>query len=154
MDREEALKISGTATVDDAASFFISSGTGAFIITNGANPVLLWSSGRLFKKHELSKMHVSSRVTEQLRSDPGSRGDTTGCGDNFAGGVIVSLARQLRSGNHPDLAEAVSWGIASGGFCCFYVGGTYLEKKRGEKLEKVKDIQSVYFKNPGPDGKN
>jgi sugar/nucleoside kinase (ribokinase family) len=76
------------------------------------------------------------------------RGDTTGCGDNFAGGIITSLAMQLNNitkGNF-SLPEAISWGISSGGFCCFTVGGTYLEKFSGEKRMKILAIQDEYLK--------
>ena len=66
--------------------------------------------------------------------------DTTGCGDNFAGGVIASVADQMRTGgNKPiDFLESVAWGVASGGFAGFYTGGTYFEEKNGKKREQVR----------------
>jgi len=74
-------------------------------------------------------------------------GDTTGCGDNFAGGVIASVVHQLIGGSeHPDLREACSWGIVSGGFTCFYMGGTYFEEKPGEKMARIRPYYDTYLK--------
>jgi mannitol-1-phosphate 5-dehydrogenase len=147
-DCEEALKISGQKTVEKAADFFTSSEVSSFIITNGANNIYFWSGGRLFRKTDITQLPVSKRVTDILKSNSKSRGDTTGCGDNFAGGVIASLAWQIKTRikGQFDMIDAISWGVASGGFTCFIVGGTYLEKKRGEKLLKVKELQQEYLK--------
>ncbi len=71
--------------------------------------------------------------------------DTTGCGDNFVGGIIASVARQIHSGiKKPDLREASCWGIVSGGIACFYMGGTYFEENTGEKLDKIKPYFKAY----------
>jgi sugar/nucleoside kinase (ribokinase family) len=148
MDCEEALKISGTKTIDEAASYFSNTKVSSFIITNGANDLLTWSGGALFQKTEILKFPVSRMIGDELRTKPEMRGDTTGCGDNFAGGIITSLAMQLNNitkGNF-SLPEAISWGISSGGFCCFTVGGTYLEKFSGEKRMKILAIQDEYLK--------
>jgi len=40
----------------------------------------------------------------------------------------------------PDIIEASLWGVASGGFACFYVGGTWFEKNKGEKLREILPI--------------
>jgi mannitol-1-phosphate 5-dehydrogenase len=148
MDCEEAKKISGKNTIEKAADFFISSEVSSFIITNGAQNILIWSNGKLFKKTSLTYLPVSKKVTDFLKSNKTLKGDTTGCGDNFAGGIIASLAWQLRSMNIAqfDLIEAASWGIASGGFTCFFVGGTYLEEYPGEKFKEVQKIQREYMK--------
>ena len=71
-----------------------------------------------------------------------SHGDTTGCGDAFAGGLIASIAVQLlRGGNRPlDLAEAVGWGIAGGAFTLSILGGTYFESCPGDKRAVVEAI--------------
>lgn len=77
-------------------------------------------------------------------------GDTTGCGDNFVGGVLYSMAEQLKQGVHLlDLPEAAAWGVVSGGFTCFYVGGTYHETAKGEKLSKIKHYYAQYKTQPG-----
>lgn len=144
MDREEALKISGTGTVGDAASYFRETGVSSFFITNGAEPVTAFSDGRLFSGCKVTNFPVSRMVANS--SDP--RGDTTGCGDNFAGGLIASLAEQLSSGNRKELnlTEALSWAVASGGFACFYIGGTYFECSIGEKRGKVGEFYRDYQK--------
>lgn len=151
MDCEEAVKISGQRNIEEAATFFTSSGVSSFIITNGANNIFFWSDGRLFEKTNLAQLPVSEKVTEDLKSNHGIKGDTTGCGDNFVGGIIASLAWQLRnkSKGQFNLIDAVSWGVASGGFSCYTIGGTYLEKIKGEKLEKVGLVYNAYLKQIG-----
>jgi sugar/nucleoside kinase (ribokinase family) len=91
---------------------------------------------------------VSKMIAREIKTKPELRGDTTGCGDNFAGGIITSLAVQLKNTTKGtfNLAEAISWGISSGGFCCFTVGGTYLEPFRGEKKQRIQAIQEDYRK--------
>jgi hypothetical protein len=44
----------------------------------------------------------------------------------------------------PDLKEACIRGIISGGFTCFYLGGTYFEKEPGEKREKIEPYYAAY----------
>lgn len=148
MDREEALKISGQKSIENATVFFMASNVSSFIITNGADDVYVWSGGGVFNKTRLMKLPISAKVTEDLKSKPELRGDTTGCGDNFAGGVIASLAMQLnnRQSGQFDLIDAVSLGIASGGFSCYIFGGTYIEKFPGEKMNRVFELQKEYLK--------
>lgn len=147
MDCEEAQKISGKKTIYDAAGYFASTKVSSFIITNGAKELISWSSGKLFKKTEILTMPVSQKVTDELKSNTLRKGDTTGCGDNFAGGILVSLAWQLKDKEigYLDWIEAISWGIASGGFCCFIIGGTYLEFSLGEKRKAIQQIQREYL---------
>jgi sugar/nucleoside kinase (ribokinase family) len=148
MDCEEAMKISGTSNIDEAARFFASTPVSSFIITNGANELYTKSNGTLFEKTELMKFPVSKMIAREIAANPGLRGDTTGCGDNFAGGIITSLAMQLKSTDKGtfNLTEAISWGVSSGGFCCFTVGGTYLEPFTGEKRQRIRAIQEDYKK--------
>ena len=142
MDHEEALKISGKSNVHDAYQFFTSA-VAAFIITHGAEPVLFYSSGKLFKK-EQGTLKVSAEVTARIHGKVYT-GDTTGCGDNFAGGVLSSIAMQLNGGNRtPDLREAVVWGICSGGYTCSYHGGTFLEEVHGEKKKAIDMLITSY----------
>lgn len=151
MDCEEALKISGQKSIEKAADFFASSKVSCFIITNGANDLYAKSNGGLFEKTKLIHLPVSEKVKYDLKSSPGLKGDTTGCGDNFTGGIIASLAWQLKrkpKGTF-DLIETISWGVASGGFICFIVGGTYMEKSAGEKRRKISDLQKEYLKQIG-----
>ncbi len=148
MDCDEALKISGEKSVEIAASFFSSTQVGSFLITNGVNDFYAWSSGGLFEQCKLMLMPVSKKVTSLIYSDSTLLGDTTGCGDNFAGGVIASVSNQLKI-KYPgrlNFFEAISWGVASGGLSCFTVGGTYLEQKKGEKKQKVLSLINEYLK--------
>jgi sugar/nucleoside kinase (ribokinase family) len=148
MDCEESLKISGKQTIREAAEYFFSQNIGAMIITSGANELYAFSNGDLFDKTQLLKLPVSKKVTQRIEQNPASKGDTTGCGDNFAGGVIASIAVQLTTGDigKLDLQDAIAWGVASGGFACFYVGGTFIEKSLGEKLQIVEEFKNEYIK--------
>jgi len=148
MDCEEAMKISGTSNIEEAARYFVSTPVSTFIITNGASQLYAKSNGALFEKTELLQFPVSKMIAREISAKPELRGDTTGCGDNFAGGIISSLALQLKNTAKGtfNLTEAISLGISSGGFCCFTVGGTYLEQFPGEKRQRVQAIQEDYKK--------
>lgn len=142
-DREEALRLSGEHDRDSALKFFIKNGVSSLIITNGSKNILAYSDGKLFGASEIIEMPVSQRVVEENKSN--KVGDTTGCGDNFVGGVIASIADQRHKRiQHPDLREACSWGIVSGGYTCFYIGGTWFEDKPGEKLERIRPYYESY----------
>ena len=148
VDHEEALRLSGESDIPSAIAFFREKGAGAVFVTNGARNVSLWADSPLFGKVAEQTMPVSAAVGEALRQ--GKKGDSTGCGDNFAGGVIGSLARQMVSCKRSndkclDLREACRWGIVSGGFACFYYGGTYFEQKEGEKLSCLQDLYDQYL---------
>ena len=151
MDCEEALKMSGQNSIKKAADFFAYSKVSSFIITNGANDLYAESKGGLFEKPGLIRLPVSDKVKCNLKSTPGLKGDTTGCGDNFTGGIIASLAWQIKSKKKGqlDLTEAISWGVASGGFTCFIVGGTFIEKSPGKKRKRVTELQEEYLKQIG-----
>lgn len=144
-DYEEALRLSGKKSLKEAMEFFREAGTGAVIVTNGAKDVMLYAGkDSIFDETELMKMPVSAAVTEELKK--GSSGDTTGCGDNFAGGVMASMAMQLQQNRKKiDLKEACIWGIVSGGFSCFYMGGTYHEKEPGEKRQRLIPYYEAYL---------
>ena len=136
-DCEEALRLSGKTTLDEAMHFFREKGTGAVIVTNGSKNIRVYSSGNgLFRELNETEMPVSAAISEELKK--GHFGDTTGCGDNFVGGVIFSLVSQLQQESSPlDLTEACTWGIVSGGYTCFYIGGTYFEQYPGEKRKLI-----------------
>ncbi len=145
-DREEALRLSGTDTLEEAASFFARSGVDTAVITHGAYDTYVFSQGSLFLKTELLRLPVSEAIKEEIRNRPEQKGDTTGCGDNFAGGFIASVARQLLDTKRGtlDVFDAMAWATASGGFACFYVGGTYVEKTPGEKLKQIRPYVDLY----------
>ncbi|MGV8091561.1 MAG: carbohydrate kinase family protein [Mangrovibacterium sp.] len=147
-DHEEALHLSGKPTIDEALKFFREQGTGAVIVTNGSKHIRMFSSGTLFNPVPDTEMPVCEAVSAELKK--GHKGDTTGCGDNFAGGVIASLVSQLQKGSAAfDLAEACIWGIVSGGYTCFYMGGTWFEQFPGEKLGLITPYYEQYKKQTG-----
>jgi sugar/nucleoside kinase (ribokinase family) len=142
-DQEEALRLSGKTTLKEAIRFFQYKKVAAFLITNGPGNISIFSDGRLFQSPGLIELPVSQKVVDALKSS--KDGDTTGCGDNFTGGVIASIIKQLQNGvQNPDMIEAASWGIVSGGFACFYMGGTWFEQEPGEKLSKMKSYLESY----------
>jgi sugar/nucleoside kinase (ribokinase family) len=144
-DQEEAFRLSGEHEPKAAVKFFQDKKVSSLIITNGSKNISVFSDGRFFTASELMEMPVSEKVIDELRN-PHS-GDTTGCGDNFVGGVIASVVTQLKEGTkHPDLREACCWGVVSGGFTCFYMGGTYFEEKTGEKRAKIEPYYDAYTK--------
>jgi hypothetical protein len=87
---------------------------------------------------------ISAEVGRRLLGFAGE-GDTTGCGDNFAGGVLAGVALQMRSNpGQLDLVSACALGVSCGGFACFYLGGTYHETRPGEKRSSVEPIYECY----------
>lgn len=150
-DAVEALRLSGASDLRSAARNFIDRGVGALVITNGEQDMVVWSGGRVFSALELGAYPVSTMVRSILKNDPSRLADTTGCGDNFLGGLIASLAMQLEGGS-VSLKEALSWGAASGGFSCFYAGGLYQETSAGEKLQKIRPLADAYRAGMSPTG--
>jgi sugar/nucleoside kinase (ribokinase family) len=145
-DREEALKTSGRENPAEAAAWFIAQGAGAVVISDGSRPVFLEAGKGLFKTLEAQTMEVSQAINRDLALHPERRGDTTGCGDNFAGGIIAGMAEQLslvERGNL-DLRECVIPGIVAGGFACFTLGGTFNERYIGEKQELIEPYIREY----------
>ena len=142
-DQEEALRLSGEKSAEAAIRFFRDKLVSALIITNGSKNIFVYSDGQFLEPLALTELPVSRKVVEELKYT--KDGDTTGCGDNFVGGVIASIVNQLHSGvQHPNFREACYWGIVSGGFACFYMGGTWFEQKTGEKLSKIKPYYESY----------
>ena len=174
-DREEALRLSGRPSTHKALDFFCTKGVGAAIVTHGANYVHYYSQNKQFGQIE-GRQCVSAKVIETLTQNPELAGDTTGCGDNFAGGVIASIAEQIirrtnlesrtnESGEQTspehrsswgreagqgensysktvkhislDFEDAIAMGIASGGYACFYHGGTFYEQFPGQKRQLI-----------------
>jgi sugar/nucleoside kinase (ribokinase family) len=144
-DQEEAFRLSGELEPQSATRFFIEKGVSSLIITNGSNNILIFSDGRFFNPSPLKQMPVSQKVIDEKKNF--NDGDTTGCGDNFVGAVIASVVTQMQNGaKHPDIQEACCWGIVSGGFACFYLGGTYFEENTGEKRSKMLSYYDAYRK--------
>lgn len=151
-DREEALKTSGASTIGEAITYFLDRGTGAVVVTEGARNIHLAS--RRPRTLSYRTMPVSERVNRELAEHPDRRGDTTGCGDNFAGGLLANVAEQLTSSGtgekHDfDLQEACVWANAAGGFTCFVIGGTYYEASPGEKRKLILPYVASYREQRG-----
>jgi sugar/nucleoside kinase (ribokinase family) len=144
-DKEEALRLSGGSSIDHAVRFFLEKNVPSLIITNGPSDIITYSDGSFFNPSPLKLMPVSRTIRDELKSY--NAGDTTGCGDNFVGGVMASIVNQLSDKNKkPDLNEACCWGIVSGGFACFYMGGTFFEDEPGEKLDRIKPYYESYLR--------
>jgi len=147
MDKEEALRISGAHHMEEAVNFFIQSGVQAFIVTNGASKITVYSKEGLFlPTGQPMHLPVSQKASFDFNRISPEQRDTTGCGDNFAGGVIASVAKQLKLKHKGNLSliEASSWGVVSGGFACSYAGGVCFEKHTGEKRSKITDLFNAY----------
>ncbi|MDR2730821.1 MAG: carbohydrate kinase family protein [Treponema sp.] len=143
-DKDESLKTSGVANVSGAVQWFLNQGTGAVIVTEGSRATTLAAGNGIFKPLEIQSMPVCEEIDRELVLHPERRGDTTGCGDNFAGGVIASLAEQIIISSKPDIRECVIHGTIAGGFACFTFGGSFLESRSGEKLELLKPYENAY----------
>ncbi len=142
-DLEEALHLSGQQDLQAAGAFFMEKGVSALLITCGPEPTMACSEGKVFQPLSMQSFPVSTDLVSGLKGFQG--GDTTGCGDNFAGGVLASLAWQLQEESQkPDLVECLAWGTVSGGYCCFHVGGTYMEGNPGEKLKLIRPYFEKY----------
>lgn len=149
VDYDEALRLAGAGSLEAAVDFFIRSGVSSFFITHGAKLFHAWSDGRFFKKTDgVMDLPVSALVDRDLQEHPELRGDTTGCGDNFAGGIVASVLLQLLHGTKAgafSVANAAAWGAASGGAACFQIGGTRFEKARGEKKAILQRYVDAYL---------
>ncbi len=144
-DKEEAFRLSGTDRISDAVDFFREKGVGAVVVTAGSEPVWLWSGDGRLQPAEVQTMPVSIALAKAWERNP-RRGDSTGCGDNFAGGVIASVAEQLSAGaGKPNLARACRWGIVSGGFAGLYYGGTWIEIEPGDKRRVLQFYYALYM---------
>ena len=144
MDREEALRLSGCSDVDQAMDFFIGTQVPAVVITNGKRNVHMYSDGKVFTPRARMVFPVSDEVDRLIAAGHAKDGDTTGCGDNFCGGVLASVASRMSQNLVPDLREAVAQGVCSGGFACFYHGGTFVESYPEEKAVRIGELYAAY----------
>ena len=63
------------------------------------------------------------------------------------------MIKELQAGKAKgelSLLEACTWAGVSGGFACTTVGGTYIEKSRGEKLAATAGFAVEYRKQLTP----
>jgi hypothetical protein len=60
------------------------------------------------------------------------------------------MAKQMGEGDKPvDLEACIGMGTVSGGFCCFYVGGTHVEEYPGEKEKLLIPYLNLYKEQIG-----
>ncbi|RLD69813.1 MAG: carbohydrate kinase family protein [Bacteroidetes bacterium] len=144
MDKEEAQHLSGKEDLAEAGRYFMDQGVSSYIITNGTVDTTCNSDGKLFRAPGQKGYPVSKALINDLKDYEG--GDTTGCGDNFVGGVLASMAWQLSGGKQLlNLEECIAWGTVSGGYGCFHLGGTHIENRSGEKLKNIKPYFNHYL---------
>ncbi|MDR2797084.1 MAG: carbohydrate kinase family protein [Treponema sp.] len=145
-DQDEAIKTSGCPTIEAAVAWFLAQGTGAVIVTQGVQPVRFAAGKGIFAPHELSSLPVCAAINQDISRRPELQGDTTGCGDNFAGGIMVAMVEQMMSEARGklDLREACIPAIIAGGFACFTWGGVFYESRPGEKRERLAPYMPRY----------
>ena len=150
-DNEEAVRISGCGSKKEAAGFFLEAGVHSGLITHGCEEIVCFSDGTVFSEDGIFSMPVSEAAGKLMREASHNEADTTGCGDNFAGGVYASAAQQFDRipGSKPSLKQAAAFGAVSGGFAGLYLGGVYYESRPGEKLEKLRPLMEDYTKQTG-----
>ena len=149
-DREESLKISGAVDVREAVTWFLSKGCGAVLVTQGADDVLLGidktGTFESLKRTSMPTCHYADDIVASM-DEPR---DTTGCGDNFVGGIIDSLALQMAESSEKDspiklnLEEAVIAATASGSSALTCLGGVYYESVPGQKRKAVDKFVQAY----------
>ena len=177
-DQLEALKITGANDVDEAVDTFLDGGVGAAVITRGVDDVVAESQRAPLNLSGRMRLPVSQLVRRHHREGGGPLstqvGDTTGCGDNFVGGLVHALAVRLdrlgstrpgagqdavaatpseraarRDAAMIDPVEILMPAVVSGGFASFYLGGTYRESERGEKARLLAPYLSAYAEQIG-----
>jgi sugar/nucleoside kinase (ribokinase family) len=146
MDKMEALRISASKTLEQAANFFINKGTGSFIITQGTEDVIVFSRGEIFKEQALRYLPILPSTNYDVVD---MVSDTTGCGDNFAGGVLSSVIMQIMNSDRSkfDLIEACILGIVSGTYTSLITGGVDFERHKGDKLRKISALKQDYLEH-------
>ena len=147
-DLEEARRLTECSTASDAIRWLLDHGVSAAVVTSGPDPVAFAAAGGRFSPTPLAQR----TVFEGFASHPlagGSVGDTTGCGDNFVGGMVADIAMQIAetaivAETAIDVDRAVVRGIASGAFCLTHLGGMFRETAIGEKAARVDAIVTEY----------
>jgi len=143
MDRTEAARYSGERELEPALAFFRRSGVGAFVITDGIEPVLYWSGGSVCAAAE-GRLPIPAAIDQDKARGVLPTGDSVGCGDNLVGGVVASLVMQRHQGRRLDLVEAVRLGNLSGGIASTHAGGAFFESRPGERRELVEHYGALY----------
>ena len=154
-DLEEARRLTECSTAADAIRWLLDHGVSAAVVTSGPDPVAFAASGGRFRATPLAKRAVFERFASHPLAG-GSAGDTTGCGDNFVGGMVADIAMQIAEmaiagetaaivgASAIDVDRAVIRGIASGAFCLTHLGGMFREATIGDKAARVDAIVGEY----------
>jgi sugar/nucleoside kinase (ribokinase family) len=144
MDRAEALLHSGEAELGRALDFYRRAGVGACVVTQGVEPVHCWSRGTTFRPTD-GQLPIPAGILRDKAAGALPTGDSVGCGDNFAGAVVASIALQLRRGRGLSLPEAVVLGNLAGGIASTHAGGVLDERHPGEKRALVERYRGPYL---------
>jgi sugar/nucleoside kinase (ribokinase family) len=96
---EEARDMSGRATPEDCASFYLDRGTTCCIFTLGAE-------GAYYAHRDGTRLHVPAYPVEVV--------DTTGCGDAFDAGFITALHHRMEPELAVRFAQAAAALVATG----------------------------------------
>jgi len=116
------------------------------LITDGLNPTYVYGKGELCRPYHgfIPTVHA---IDEDKARGLLPHGDTVGCGDNYCGGVVASIALQLKRGaGQIDLVEACILGNLSGGITSTTTGGIFKEQFFGEKQRLVDRYYRDYVK--------
>jgi len=107
---EEAMLLTGTSTLNDAAAVLLQKTTAVFAITLGSEGTMLGLNG----------------ATHNIESIPVKPVDTTGAGDAFVGAVLYQLqqlnSEQLKAIALADWKHIVANGNKAGARTCEYLG--------------------------------
>ena len=107
---EEAMLITGSATVDDAAAFLLNNTTAIFAITLGKEGTMLGINGK----------------TMMVESIPVKPIDTTGAGDAFVGAVLFQLSsksfEEIHTLSDLEWKKIIFNGNKAGARTCEYLG--------------------------------
>lgn len=146
MDKAEALYYSGTNDLSSAISFFKSFPIQGILITDGTNPTYVYGNGNLCLPYE-GFIPIVEDIGKDKKGGILEEGDAVGCGDNFAGGVVASIAMQLRNGEKQiNIKKACIMGNLSGGIASTVTGGLFIEKFTGERKSLIDRYYEKYLK--------
>jgi len=146
MNKSEALHYSGKNDFHEAVNFFKTFPIEGLLITDGVSPTHVYSKGGICLPYE-GYIPIAKDIIDDKNKGILPQGDTVGCGDNFVGGVIASIASQLRKGNNQiDLKEACILGNINGALASTINGGLFKEKFLGERKKLVEQYWYKYKK--------
>lgn len=142
-DQDEALRLSNESTTEAAITFFIDKKVPAFIYQwfKSCNSIFQRATFQRIGLGKIPCFPANCQRTEKTNKS----GDTTGAGDNFVGGVIVSIVNQLQ----PEKRNSVLRRRFPGELfrvvmLVFTWERTYFEQENGEKLNKIKPYYEFY----------